>query len=275
MRHTRQSRGKSRTVLLNVSERGPEHPTPEKTLPVVLLHGLFGRARNLGFVQRKLATTRRTLAMDLRNHGNSPHGPMSYPTMAQDVLDTMAHLHASPAIMLGHSMGGKTAMMAALTHPAAIRALIVVDIAPAQGGFDRLDLPDTLDRLQFPPYLDLHGANDLLRPYIASDAVRQLMAQNIRQGDNPGWAIGLPDILAAMPDIMGWPQLAPDLRYEGPTLFIRGENSPYISPDNYPAMRALFPNYRLESIRGAGHWVHADAPQRFTELVEEFLANIP
>lgn len=262
-------------MLLNVSERGPDHPTPADALPVVLLHGLFGRARNLGFVQRKLATTRRTLAMDLRNHGNSPHGPMSYPAMAQDVLDTMAHNHACPAIVLGHSMGGKTAMMLALTHPSAVRALIVVDIAPAQGGFDRLDLPENLDKIQFPAHLDLHGTNDLLRPFIANDAVRQLMAQNIRQGDNPGWAIGLPEILAAMPDIMGWPQLAPGLRYDGPTLFIRGENSPYISPKNYPVMQALFPNHRLESIHGAGHWVHADAPRRFAELVEEFLANIP
>ena len=262
-------------MLLNVNERGPEHPTPAKTLPVVLLHGLFGRARNLGFVQRKLATTRRTLAMDLRNHGSSPHGPMSYPIMAQDVLDTMQANHASPAIVLGHSMGGKTAMMLALTHHAAVRALIVVDIAPAQGGFDRLDLPENLDTLQFPPHLDLHGTNDLLRPYIASDAVRQLMAQNIRQGDNPGWAIGLKDIQDAMPDIMSWPHLAPDARYDGPTLFIRGENSAYISEQNYPVMRSLFPNHRLESISGAGHWVHADAPRRFTELVEDFLAHLP
>ncbi|MFT8418509.1 MAG: alpha/beta fold hydrolase [Acetobacter sp.] len=262
-------------MLLNVSERGPEHPTSAQALPVVLLHGLFGRARNLGFVQRTLATTRRTLAMDLRNHGNSPHGAMSYPAMAQDVLDTMEHAHARPAIVLGHSMGGKTAMTLALTQPAAVRALIVVDIAPAQGGFDRLDLPENLDKLQFPPHLDLHGTNDLLRPFIASDAVRQLMAQNIRQGDNPGWAIGLSEILAAMPDIMSWPQLAPGVRYNGPTLFIRGENSPYISPANYPVMHDLFPNHRLESISGAGHWVHADAPRRFTELVKEFLADIP
>ncbi|MBS0987928.1 alpha/beta fold hydrolase [Acetobacter okinawensis] len=262
-------------MLLNVSERGPEHPTPAGALPVVLLHGLFGRARNLGFVQRRLAATRRTLAMDLRNHGSSPHGPMSYPDMAQDVLDTMVHNVACPAIVLGHSMGGKTAMMLALTQPAAVRALIVVDIAPAQGGFDRLDLPDNLDKLAFPPHLDLHGTNDLLRPYIANDAVRQLMAQNIRQGDNPGWAIGLKDILAAMPDLMSWPQLPPGLHYDGPTLFIRGEDSAYISPANYPVMKALFPNHRLESISGAGHWVHADAPRRFTELVEDFLAHIP
>ncbi|PAL26499.1 alpha/beta fold hydrolase [Acetobacter syzygii] len=262
-------------MLLNVSERGPEHPTPAGGLPVVLLHGLFGRGRNLGFVQRKLATTRRTLAMDLRNHGNSPHGPMSYPAMAQDVLDTMEQTHANPAIVLGHSMGGKTAMMLALTHPSAVKALIVVDIAPAQGGFDRLDLPENLDKLQFPAHLDLQGTNELLRPFIANDAVRQLMAQNIRQGDNPGWAIGLPEIMAAMPDIMGWPQLPAGIQYDGPTLFIRGENSPYISPANGPVMNALFPHHRLESISGAGHWVHADAPRRFTELVEDFLASIP
>lgn len=255
-------------MLLNVIERGPDAPS---TLPpVVLLHGLFGRARNLGFVQRKLAATRHTLAMDLRNHGNSPHGPMSYPAMAEDVLETMLHYGMQKAMVLGHSMGGKTAMMLSLIHPQAVQSLLVVDIAPGQGGFARMDLPPGLDKLAFPPHLDLRSADELLRPLIANDAVRQLMIQNIRMGDNPGWAIGMHDILAGMPAMMGWPTLPASAQYSGPTLFIRGETSPYIQPTNYPQMRHLFPHYRLETINGAGHWVHADAPRRFMELVEEF-----
>ncbi|WP_025861547.1 alpha/beta fold hydrolase [Acetobacter papayae] len=260
-------------MLLNVIERGPEPTTAPTLPPVVLLHGLFGRARNLGFVQRRLSATRRTLAMDLRNHGTSPHGPMSYPTMAADVAETMRHHHAMPATVLGHSMGGKTAMMLALTQPESVRSLIVVDIAPGQGGFDSLDLPQGLETLHFPPHLDLHTANDLLRPLIDKDGVRQLMVQNMRLGDNPGWAIGLEDIQAALPTLMAWPSLPADACYTGPTLFIRGAESRYIQPENEPAMRRLFPNHRLESIAGAGHWVHADAPQRFCELVEAFLAE--
>ena len=260
-------------MLLNVIERTPEPTATTSPLPVALLHGLFGRARNLGFVQRRLAATRRTLAMDLRNHGASPHGPMSYPLMADDVRETLQHHAADPAVLLGHSMGGKTSMMLALRHPQTVKALIVVDIAPGRGGFSSLDLPQGLEKLVFPPALDLHGANDLLRPLIPNDAVRQLMVQNIRLGDNPGWAIGLTDILAAFPALMDWPALPEDACYTGPTLFIRGEDSPYVQPHNYPAMQRLFPNHRLESIAGAGHWVHADAPQRFSELVEQFLAQ--
>nr|WP_269109340.1 alpha/beta fold hydrolase [Acetobacter senegalensis] len=266
-----EKQGPEKTVLLNVIERGPENPTEAPHLPpIALLHGMFGRARNLGFVQRRLATTRRTLALDLRNHGESPHGPVTYQAMADDVLETLQHHNALPAMILGHSMGGKTAMMLALTHPTQVHSLVVVDIAPAQGGFTRMDIPAGLENLEFPPTLDLAGANALLRPLIPNESVRQLMIQNMRLGDHPGWQIGLHDIMAGLPAIMGWPDLPENCVYNGPTLFIRGEISPYIQPRNYPIMRKLFPHHTLETISGAGHWVHADAPRRFAELVEEF-----
>ncbi|KXV76126.1 alpha/beta fold hydrolase [Acetobacter cerevisiae] len=258
-------------MLLNVIERGPDVSSEATTLPpVVLLHGLFGRARNLGFVQRRLAATRRTLALDLRNHGDSPHGPMSFRIMADDVRETLEHYNALPAMLLGHSMGGKTAMMLALRHPECVHSLLVVDIAPGEGGFTRMEVPAELETLDFPPHLDRAGADALLRPLIPSEAIRQMMVQNMRLGDNPGWSIGLADIMTALPTIMSWPDLPPGTQYDGPTLFIRGEISPYIQPKNYPAMRRLFPHYTLETISGAGHWVHVDAPKRFAELVEKF-----
>lgn len=258
-------------MLLNVIERGPDTQDANPDLPpVVLLHGMFGRARNLGFVQRRLATTRRTLALDLRNHGESPHGPASYPAMADDVQETLAYYNASPAMLLGHSMGGKTAMMLALTHPELVHSLLVADIAPAEGGFTRMDIPAGLENLEFPATLDRAGADALLHPLIPNEAVRQLMIQNMRLGDNPGWEIGLKEIMDGLPAIMGWPDFPEGTAYNGPTLFIRGELSPYIQPKNYPVMRALFPHYTLETISGAGHWVHVDAPKRFAELVEDF-----
>lgn len=260
-------------MLLNVIERGPETPDAPHLPPIILLHGLFGRARNLGFVQRRLAATHRTFAMDLRNHGASPHGPMSYEAMADDVRETLAHYTSEPAIVLGHSMGGKTAMILALRHPEQVRALIVADIAPAEGGFTRMDVPPDLANLHFPAELDRKGAETLLRPLIPNEAVRQMMVQNMTLGENPGWAIGLPDIMHSLPAIMDWPTLPAGTVYNGPTLFLKGELSPYIQPHNFAGMRALFPHYTLETIGSAGHWVHADAPLRFAQLVEDFVSK--
>lgn len=261
-------------MLLTVIERGPQTPPGTPALPpVVLLHGLFGRARNLGFVQRRLAATHPTFAMNLRNHGESPHGPMSYEAMADDVLETLTHYTKEPAIVLGHSMGGKTAMMLALRHPKQVRALVVADIAPAEGGFTRMDVPPDLENLHFPPELDRKGAEALLRPVVPNEAVRQMMVQNMHLGENPGWAIGLQDIMHSLPAIMGWPALPAGTAYNGPTLFIKGELSPYIQPHNFAGMRALFPHYTLETIGGAGHWVHADAPARFAQIVEGFVSQ--
>ncbi|MBO6038211.1 MAG: alpha/beta fold hydrolase [Acetobacter sp.] len=260
-------------MLLNVIEQTPEPSALCNDTPLVFLHGLFGRARNFGFVQRRLATTHRTLALDLRNHGESPHGPMSYPIMANDVYETLRHYTTESCTLLGHSMGGKTAMMLALLHPDIVKSLIIVDIAPGRGGFSSLDLPPKLETVVFPPKLDLHEANTLLQSVIPDNAVRQLMIQNIHLGDNPGWSIGLDDILTALPLIMDWPSIPENTCYTGPTLFIKGENSPYIHPDNYPIMQRLFPNYTLKSIAGAGHWVHADAPKYFLACVERFLAT--
>ena len=260
-------------VLLNVIERNPDTlPASDTPLPtIVLIHGLFGQARNLGFAQRHLAATHRTLAIDLRNHGKSPHGPMTYQIMAEDVRETIRHFTTEPVILLGHSMGGKTAMTLALTHPEMVHSLIVGDIAPGAGGFANMDLSSGLEHVNFPARLDRKEADTLLRPLIPNDSVRQLMMQNLTLGETPGWSIGLHDIFQSLPAVMGWPDFPPDTHYEGPALFIKGELSPYIQPHNFPVMRQLFPHYTLETIEKAGHWIHADAPARFIELVDAFI----
>ncbi|MBO6090797.1 MAG: alpha/beta hydrolase, partial [Acetobacter sp.] len=132
--------------------------------------------------------------------------------------------------------------------------------------------PQKLETIVFPQKLDHHKENTLLQPVITDNAVRQLMIQNIRLGENPGWIIGLHEILTALPLIVNWPSSLPENAcYTGPTLFIRGENSLYIQPQNYSTMRHLFPHYTLESIASAGHWVHADAPQQFLACIKHFL----
>ena len=258
-------------MQLNLIELGPENGDLSRP-PVVFLHGLFGQGRNFGFFQRRMAATRRTLALGLRNHGKSPHGMMDYPTMAMDVHETLAAHDALPAVVIGHSMGGKTAMMLALHYPHDVQSLIVADIAPGEGGVAQSrQLAHDLAALTLPDYLDRAGAESWLGQVIADRPVRELMLMNLELGTKPHWRIGLQQIAASMPAIVGWPVTEPGMHYDGPTLFIAGGDSRYIQPANYPVMRQLFPHYRLEVIRDAGHWVHAQAPAAFLALVQGFI----
>ncbi|WP_428390848.1 alpha/beta fold hydrolase [Lichenicoccus sp.] len=259
-------------MKLNVLDRGPDPPDAPAVArpPIILLHGLFGRARNLGFFQRRLAARRRTLAIDLRNHGDSPHGPMDYTNMASDLIETLDGLGALPATLVGHSMGGKAAMVLALNRPEQVHSLLVADIPPGPSEHGSAQLARQMQQIRFPQYLNRTSADALLAPLIASAAVRGLMIQNIRLGERPGWQIGLDEIAASMADIEGWPAMPEDQAYHGPTLFLAGGASPYIQPQHHAAMRRLFPQHRMETIEQAGHWLHADNPTRFAALLEEF-----
>ncbi len=261
-------------MLLNVVPRGPDaaDASPRARPPIVLLHGLFGRARNLNYHQRRLATDRRVLAVDLRNHGDSPHGPMDYASMALDLAETLAAHDALPATVVGHSMGGKAAMMLSLLKPDAVASLVVADIPPAVTRHGTDTLGQRMLQTQFPAHLNRAGADALLRDAIPEDDVRSLMLQNLRLGDDPGWTIGLDEIVASMGEIEGWPFIPEGHAYDGPTLFLAGENSPYIRSEDHPAMRQLFPRHRLEVIEKAGHWLHVENPGRFLELLQQFTA---
>ncbi|WP_291364871.1 alpha/beta fold hydrolase [Acetobacter sp. UBA5411] len=260
-------------MLLHALERGPENPSGNH-LPVVFIHGLFGRGRNFGFFQRRLSESHRTIALDLRNHGESPHGPMDYPTMADDVYETLNHLGIQSAIIVGHSMGGKTGMMLALRHPEMVAKLLVADIAPGEGGFAQgHDLAAKLAALHFPASLNRTEADALLATVIREPEVRNLMLQNVELGEHPHWQIGINEIAAAMPQIVGWPEIPEGETYDGPTLFVAGQRSHYIAPENYSTMKRLFPHYTLKTIEGAGHWVHAEKPNEFYEILSEFIGE--
>jgi len=259
-------------LKLNVVRRGPDQDgdPARRRPPVVLLHGLFGRARNLGFFQRRLAVDRRTLAIDLRNHGESPHGQMDYTSLSFDLIETLADEDALPATLVGHSMGGKAAMTLALNRPDAVHSLLAADIPPAVTGHGSSQLGRRMLRIAFPGYLNRAGADALLADAIPDGNLRQLMLQNIRLGENPGWQIGLEEITASMINIEGWPYIPEGHAYHGPTLFLAGDRSPYIQPEHHAVMHRLFPQYRLEMIEQAGHWLHVENPKRFAALLEEF-----
>jgi esterase len=235
---------------------------------VVLLHGLFGSASNWGRIQRRLAETRTVLAMDLRNHGSSPHDPaMTYPDMAEDVAETMAEHGVGAAGVLGHSMGGKVAMQLALARPALVARLLVADVAPVRYEPHFRVIAAAMRAMPLTPGLGRAEASTALEASTPDPAVRGFLLQNLRFGAPPAWRIGLDEIAAALPEIEGWPGQG---RYDGPTLVLRGERSDYVLPEHRPLFRALFPAARFVTLRDAGHWLHADAPEPFLATVSSF-----
>jgi len=251
-------------VNLHVVERGAGKP-------LVLLHGLFGSATNFGTVQRALAAKFRVLALDLRNHGASSHvAAMNYPTMAEDVLETLRDHAALPCALVGHSMGGKVAMTVALQNREVISRLAVADIAPVPYGHGMRAYAEAMAAIPLHPGLTRTAADAALVDAVPNPAERGFLLQNLRVGANPAWRIGLNEIAAAMPDIEGWPPLQAD-PYPGPALFIAGARSDYIIPEYRPAIREKFPAARFVTLKRAGHWVHADNPAGFVAVLEAFL----
>jgi esterase len=252
-------------MMLHAIEAGHGDP------PLVLLHGLFGSARNFGLVQREFARGRRTSALDLRNHGASPHdATMRYGDMATDVMQTLDRLSALPAILLGHSMGGKVAMQAALTHAESVAGLIVADIAPVTYPPHYRDIADAMLAMPLVPGLTRAEADATLTQSVPDAAIRSFLLQNLQLGAAPAWRIGLGEIVAAFAEIEGWDAPA-DARYNGPTLFVAGATSNYIQPDHRPIIRSQFPSARFVTLKNAGHWLHADNPSGFIAVVEAFL----
>jgi esterase len=244
---------------------------PDDAPPVALLHGLFGAAPNLGAVQRELAKKCRTIALDLRNHGASPHAAtMSYAEMAADVRETLQALGAWPAALIGHSMGGKVAMRLAL-EAAEVPRLLVLDIAPVAYPPGFRAFASAMQAVRVSEDLTRAVADRMLAPVVADAGGRAFLLQNLRYGVNPGWRIGLDAIAQALPQIEGW-EAPIGARYEGFTVFAGGDRSDYIRPEFRPAIRDLFPMARFVTVKNAGHWLHADNPLATAALAGEFMA---
>jgi esterase len=250
-------------MILNAIQAG-EGP------PVVLLHGLFGAARNFGAIQRAIAPRFRVIALDLRNHGDSPHEPdMRYPTLADDVHETLRSLGIAQAAVVGHSMGGKTAMALALQHPELVGRVLVADIAPVNYQHGNNLIANAMAAIPLTPSLTRQEADAALVEAVPRPDIRAFLLQNLRFGTAPHWRIGLAEIAAAVPDLEGW--IALPGTYQGPSLFVTGANSDYVLHEHRPVIRAQFPTARFVAIKNADHWVHADNPSGFLSVLEAFL----
>lgn len=241
--------------------------------PIVILHGLLGAKRNWATVARALASRRRVLWTDLRNHGASPwNDDHTYPAMATDVARLIETRVGGPATVLGHSMGGKVAMLVALTRSDLVSRLVVVDIAPA---FSRGAPRDFLAAMRAVPLATCSTRSDAdaaLATVVADPAVRGFLTQNLVNG--PGglsWGVNLDALERHFEAIRGFPEISTGLAYPGPTLFVAGGRSDYLEPRHAAEIGRLFSRATIETIPAAGHWVHADAPAEFIAVVERFL----
>jgi pimeloyl-ACP methyl ester carboxylesterase len=256
-------------MILNVTDQG-------EGAPIVLLHGLFGRAQNLGALARRLAARARVISLDVRNHGASGHAPgMDYRTLAGDVLETMSALSIPQAALLGHSMGGKAAMAAALMSPSRISRLLVEDVAPVAYDHHTIEVARAMQAIPLHASLTRTEAMGYLQRAVPDATVRAFLLQNLQLAAKPFWRIGLQDIADAIPDIETFPQFPGGTRYMGPALFVAGARSDYIGAADHATIKALFPNAMVETIPDAGHWLHADQPELFGAIAERFLLDDP
>lgn len=242
--------------------------SPSALPPLLIVHGLFGSARNWGAIARRMAEDRQVISVDMRNHGASPHLPShSYADLADDLAETIRDLGVTPDIV-GHSMGGKAAMVLALREPALLRRLVVADIAPVAYTHSQAHLIDAMRRLDLTGIERRSQADARLATDIESPQVRAFLLQSLDL-DARKWVLNLDVLDAAMAEITGWPAVSG--QFDGPVLFLSGGDSDYVQTEHRPAIKTLFPNAKFARIPGTGHWLHAEKPQEFTATLRVFL----
>jgi esterase len=271
--------------FMHLSKRGGrgDQPAPAMRLhyqqlghgpPVLLLHGLLGSLSNWLGVGRQLTARFTVFAVDLRNHGRSPHDDeMSYARMAEDLVEFLDDRGLASAHVLGHSMGGKVAMQLALSNPARVNRLIVADISPRAAADQHHEILEVLSSVDLGQFRSREALDAALAERLPDPQLRRFLLKNVPPAEDGGlrWQPNLAGIRA------NYPQLAEAVRggrpFAKPTLFLRGETSDYITENDLPQIRRLFPNAVSQVVKGAGHWLHADAPVEFIRRVLEFVTD--
>lgn len=247
--------------------------------PLVLLHGLLGSSRNwqtAGAGLAEAAGGRQVWALDLRNHGKSPWSEvMSYDAMVADVLAWMDARGWGAVDLMGHSMGGKVAMVLACRHPERVRRLVVVDIAPRDylSHGHRAEFA-AMNELRLETLQSRGEAEMKMEGRVPDWAMRKFLTTNLERGEDGAWrwAINLPVLTAALPEVERNP-LAAGERFAGPTLFLRGGKSRYVREEDLAGIAEAFPGSRVETIVAAGHNPHMETRAEFCAAVAAFLGT--
>ena len=250
--------------MLNIVDHGGPADKPG----LLIVHGLYGSARNWGVIAKRLSQTRRVVAVDLRNHGSSPwFDTHSYEGMAADLAEVVTALGGDWDV-LGHSMGGKAAMVLALTRPALVNRLIVVDIAPVAYAHSQIEYVNAMKSVDLSVVTRRSEAGAQLVDKIDNPDLVPFFLQSLDMKAKR-WMLNLDTLAKDMPEILGFPDIS--ATYEGDVLFLGGGASDYIAPEHAERIAALFPAATITRIPDGGHWLHAEKPREFEDAVRGWL----
>ncbi|SMD35355.1 Pimeloyl-ACP methyl ester carboxylesterase [Reichenbachiella faecimaris] len=240
--------------------------------PLIILHGFLGSLDNWLTLGKRFAADYEVILVDQRNHGKSFHShEFGYDEMVGDLESLIDSLELENPILLGHSMGGKTVMQYAAFHPQKILKLIVADIGPKAYPVHHDRILEGLKAIPVEKIESRQEADDVLSKYVEFESTRVFLLKNLkRTTEGFDWKMNLPVLCDKISEI--GKELSYHLPIETGTLFIRGGSSDYIPDGDWEDIEEIFPNAGLATIDGAGHWLHAESPDKFYELVINFLA---
>lgn len=252
-------------------------PDGAETKPaLVIAHGLFGSARNFNTMGRRLATDRKVILVDMRNHGDSPwDDDVTYPAMAADLAQVIETHADGRAIVLGHSMGGKAAMTLALTRPDVLAGLVIADIAPVQYDHTHLGILQAMGTADLSGVTRRSEGDALMAAALPDPALRGFILQNLLVENGVArWRLNVTALTSGMDDLISWPSQLAGRSHDGPTLSIYGGASPYVNESAQSALSRLFPAAEFHEVPGAGHWLHAEKPAEFQAALTAWLDRL-
>lgn len=242
--------------------------------PLLILHGFFGMGDNWKSLGIKFSDNYQVHIIDQRNHGRSFHSDdFSFELMIEDLFHYIDRHELKRVNLLGHSMGGKTAMQFAVTFPYLVNKLVIADIAPKYYPPHHQFILKALHAVDFMKVKTREDVDDIFKKYIPELRIRQFLLKNVyrKTKDELAYRFNLESLSNNVEEVGDG--LPPFTEFEGSTLFLKGENSGYISNDDDTMIKAHFPNSKIITISNAGHWLHAENPSDFYNTIVEFLKN--
>ena len=242
----------------------------ESSPPIMIIHGLYGSGRNWGVIAKRLSDKFYVITIDLRNHGESPwFDSHNYHDMADDLVEVITSLKIKPNI-IGHSMGGKAAMVLALKNPDLVERLLIADIAPVTYKHDQSKFIEAMQKIDLSKVERRSDAIMALSNYVEDKSLQNFFTQSLDLKTKT-WKLNLDILSSEMHEILGFPKI--DRKFSGHTLFFRGENSEYIRAEHREIINSLFIKARFATLKDAGHWLHAEKPREFENVARFFFTE--
>jgi esterase len=251
------------------------HHTYGTGYPVIILHGLFGCSDNWITIAKRLSDNYTIYLLDQRNHGKSPHHPvMTYDSMSEDLYEFLTDYRIKQVHLIGHSMGGKTAMHFACEYPHRVKSMTILDISPKNYPVSHDRVIDMLTAINLADIDSRNEADRRLANMIGRKDLRQFLLKNLQSHEDGhfSWRLNLPVLTEHMNEISS--DTIGDKKYNGPVLFIRGGESDYILPEDIPQIKYHFPASKVYTIEGASHWLHGEKPDAVYAAISTFLKKV-